>query len=178
EAGGASQVFVVGGFSSNQGRAIFNDLTIAHGSYAGGLAGCLTGFGGAVELNRVTVTDCHSSGTVPLVFGGAVDVTTLDMTDSVISNSSATATGINGTAIGGGFYASDAATLVDSTVSGVAVSAPWGVNDGYLTAGGGLYSRGDLALTRSTISGNTIEATNDGENARGGGVFVRGIATI
>lgn len=177
EAAGASQVFVVGGFSSNQGRAIFNDLTIAHGSYSGGLAGCITGFGGAVELNRVTVTDCHSSGTVPLVFAGAVDVTTLDMTDSVISDSTATATGINGTAIGAGFYASDAATLVDSTVSGNTATAPWGVNDGYLTAGGGLYT-GDLVLTRSTISGNAIEATNDGENARGGGVFVRGVATL
>ena len=178
EAGGTSQVFVVGGFSSNQGRAIFNDLTIAHGDYSGGLAGCITGFGGAVELNRVTVTDCHSRGTVPLVFGGAVDVTTLDMSDSVISNSSATATGINGTAVGGGFYASDDATLVDSTVSGNTVTAPWGVNDGYLTIGGGLYSRGNLVLTRSTISGNAVEATNDGENARGGGVFVRGVATL
>lgn len=178
EAAGASQVFVVGGFSSNQGRAIFNDLTIAHGSYAGGLAGCIVGFGGAVELNRVTVTDCHSSGTVPLVFAGAVDVTTLDMTDSVISDSTATATGINGTAVGGGTYASDDMTLVDSTVSGNAVTAPWGVNDGYLTIGGGVYSRGNLVLTRSTISGNSVEATNDGENARGGGVFVRGVATL
>ena len=178
EAGGSSQVFVVGGFSSNQGRAIFNDLTIAHGDYSGGLAGCITGFGGAVELNRVTVTDCHSRGTVPLVFGGAVDVSTLDMTDSVISDSSATATGINGTAVGGGTYASDNMTLVDSTISGNTVSAPWGVNDGYLTIGGGAYSRGDLVLTRSTISGNTIEATNDGQDARGGGVFVRGVATL
>ena len=178
EAAGASQVFVVGGFSSNQGRAIFNDLTIAHGSYAGGLAGCIVGFGGAVELNRVTVTDCHSSGTVPLVFAGAVDVTTLDMTDSTISDSSATATGINGTAVGGGTYASDDMTLVDSTVSGNTVTAPWGVNDGYLTIGGGIYSRGNLMLTRSTISGNAVEATNDGENARGGGVFVRGVATL
>lgn len=178
EAAGASQVFVVGGFSSNQGRAIFNDLTIAHGSYSGGLAGCIVGFGGAVELNRVTVTDCHSSGTVPLVFAGAVDVTTLDMTDSVISDSTATATGINGTAVGGGTYASDDMTLVDSTISGNAVTAPWGVNDGYLTIGGGAYSRGNLVLTRSTISGNSVEATNDGENARGGGVFVRGVATL
>ena len=69
-------------------------------------------------------------------------------------------------------------TLIDSTVSGNTVSAPWGVNDGYLTIGGGLYSRGNLVLTRSTISGNAIEATNAGENARGGGVFVRGVATL
>ncbi len=178
DGGGSSQVFVVGGFSSNQGRVIFNDLTIAHGDYSGGLAACITGFGGAVELNRVTVTDCHSRGTVPLVFGGAVDVTTLDMTDSLISDSTATATGINGTAVGGGAYASDNMSLTDSTVSGNTVSAPWGVNDGYLTIGGGLYSRGNLVLTRSTISGNAIEATNDGENARGGGVFVRGVATL
>ena len=68
EAGGTSQVFVVGGFSSNQGRAIFNDLTIAHGDYSGGLAGCITGFGGAVDFSNVVFpgklnncTTCHTA---------------------------------------------------------------------------------------------------------------------
>ncbi|MFI4954130.1 MAG: hypothetical protein ACHP7M_13405, partial [Burkholderiales bacterium] len=178
DGGSASQVFLLGGFSSDQGRVTINDLTIAHGAYAGGLAACIEGFGGAVALNNVTVTDCHASGSVPLVFGGAVDVTTLEMTDSTISASTSTATGAANAAMGGGAYASNAMTLVRSTISGNRVSAPVAANGGYLTIGGGLYSRGDLVLVDSTISGNSIEASATGQDARGGGVYVRGFATI
>jgi hypothetical protein len=178
EAGGVSQVLVIGGFSSNTGTFTANDLTIANGSYAGSLAACIEGFGGTLALNRVDVTNCHSSGTYQLVFGGAVDVTTLEMTDSTITNSSLVATGTHGTGAGGGAYASDRATLVRSTISGNSVSAPYGAYDGYATLGGGLYSRGVLSLVDSTISGNTIIATNTGEDAKGGGVYVHGLATI
>jgi putative cofactor-binding repeat protein len=178
EAGGLSQVFVVGGFSSNTGTFILNDVSVANGSYAGSLAGCIVGFGGAVELNRVTVTNCHSSGTQRLVFGGAVDVTTLRMTDSSITGSSLTATGANGTGIGGGAYATGDAELVRSTVSGNTVVAPWADRDSYITRGGGLYVNGNLHMVDSTVSGNTISASNDGEDAGGGGIYVRGVASI
>ncbi|MGN6520217.1 MAG: choice-of-anchor Q domain-containing protein [Dokdonella sp.] len=178
EAGGQSQVLVIGGFSSNTGTFTVNDLTIANGSYAGSLAACIEGFGGTLALNRVTVTNCHASGTYSLVLGGAVDVTTLVMTDSSITNSTLTATGTHGTGAGGGAYASDGATLVRSTISGNSVTAPYASYDGYASVGGGLYSRGELSLVDSTISGNTITATLDGENANGGGIYVRGTATI
>lgn len=178
DADNASQALVIGGFSSDKGTFTANDLTIANGRYDSNLAACIEGFGGALVLNRVDVTNCHASGTYSIVFGGAVDVTTLSMTDSTITNSSATGTGSSSTAVGAGAYASDSMTLVDSTISGNTLSAPFANNDGYATVGGGLYSRGDLAMTNTTLSGNTIEATNDGENARGGGVYVRGIATI
>ncbi|MEO7432968.1 MAG: choice-of-anchor Q domain-containing protein [Dokdonella sp.] len=178
DAAGASQVFVVGGFSSEKGTFTANDLTIANGTYSGSLAACVEGFGGTVALNRVAVTNCRSSGTYHVVFGGAVDVTTLEMTDSTITNSSIVATGAHSTAIGGGAYASDGATLVRSTISGNTVTAPYASDGGYTSAGGGLYSRGDLSLTDSTISGNSIETTNAGEDADGGGIYVRGIATI
>lgn len=175
---GTQMVLLVGGFSSDQGTFTVNDLTIANGTYSGGLGACITGFGGAVVLNRVAVTHCHSSGTVPIVLGGAVDATTLVMTDSTITGSSIVATGTHGTAIGGGAYASDSATLVRSTISGNTVTAPYAAYSGYTSAGGGLYSRGDLSLTDSTISGNSIETTHAGEDADGGGIYVRGIATI
>lgn len=179
DAGGASQAFVIGGFSSDQGTFTVNDLSIANGRYDGSLAACIEGFGGALALNRVDVTNCHASGHYDLVFGGAVDVTTLLMTDSSITNSSSTGTGGLNTAAGAAAYVSDHAVLTGSTISGNVLSAPMGMTeDGYLTAGGGLYVRGDLDVVDSTISGNTVEATLDGEAARGGGVYVRGIATI
>ncbi len=178
DAGGQSQVFVVGGFSSSQGTFTLNDLTVANGAYSGSLAACIEGFGGTVALNRVVVTNCHSSGTYQLIFGGAVDVTTLVMTDSSITDSSATGTGTHSTAVGGGAYASGGATLVRSTISGNTLTAPYAQYDGYSTVGGGIYSRSDMELVDSTISGNTIEATNAGEDARGGGAYVRGFATL
>ncbi|HVV95807.1 MAG TPA: hypothetical protein VHC92_01570, partial [Rhodanobacteraceae bacterium] len=92
EAAGQSQVFVIGGFSSNRGTFTANDLTIANGTYSGSLAACVEGFGGALALNRVSVTNCHTTGRYSLVFGGAVDVTTLFMTDSSITNSTSAAT--------------------------------------------------------------------------------------
>jgi len=179
DGGGTSQVLVVGGFSSAKGTFTANDLTIANGSYDGSLAACVEGFGGAVALNRVSVTNCHATGVYQIVFGGAVDVTTLLMTDSSITNSSSTGTGAANTAVGAGAYASDLAELTRSTISGNALSAPMAVTDsGYTTVGGGLYVRGDFNLIDSTISANSIEATADGENAKGGGVYVRGIVAV
>lgn len=177
DADGQSQVFVIGGFSSDKGTFTANDLSIANGSYSGSLAACVQGFGGTLVLNRVDVTNCHSSGTYQLIFGGAVDVDALRMDDSTITASSATGTGANSTAAGGGAYAGDT-TLVNSRISGNTVTAPIAVRDGYFSVGGGLYAQGDLTLTDSTISGNSIEATAENEQARGGGVYVRGIATI
>lgn len=178
DGGGVSQVLVVGGFSSDEGTFTANDLTIANGSYDGSLAACIEGFGGAVVLDRVTVTNCHATGTYRLLFGGAVDVTTLRMTDSTISSSSVIGSGLHSTVVGGGAYASDEAILVRSTISGNNASAPYAQYEGYASVGGGLYSRGNLTLVDSTISGNSIEATNDGEDAPGGGIYVRGVATI
>ena len=178
DGGNVSQILVAGGFSGAKGRLIVNDLRIANGRYTGSLAACILSFGGAVELNRVDVTNCHSSGTYPLIFGGAIDVNMLSMTDSTVTASSAIASGAHSTAAGGGVYAGDSTELVDSTISGNSVSAPYAQYDGYASVGGGLYSRGDLSVINSTISGNSIEATRDGEDAAGGGIYVRGIATI
>jgi hypothetical protein len=181
EAGGQSQVFVIGGFSSNRGTFTANDLTIANGAYDGSLAACVEGFGGALALNRVSVTNCHTTGRYSLVFGGGVDVTTLFMTDSSITNSTSDATATGNTAAGGGAYVSDGVTMVRSTISGNSVTSPvasTGDGYGYFSVGGGLYSRGDLTMTDSTISGNSIDVAAAGQGAPGGGVYVRGIVDI
>lgn len=177
-AAGQSQVFQTGGFSSDKGRFTVNDLTIADGTYTGSLAACINSFGGEVALNRVTITNCRSSGTYDLIFGGAVAAYTLSMTDSSITNSRATVTSNDGTAIGGGAYVGGVATLVNSTISGNTVTAALAENDGYFSVGGGLYVKGDLTLTNSTISGNAISATVAGQDADGGGINVRGVVTI
>jgi hypothetical protein len=181
DAAGASQVLVIGGFSSDKGTFTANDLTIANGTYDGSLAACVEGFGGALELNRVDITNCHTTGHYSLVFGGAVDVTTLVMTDSTITNSTSAATAAANTAAGGGAYVSDGATLVRSTISGNSVTSPvasTGDGYGYFSVGGGLYSRGNLSITDSTISGNSIDVSAAGEGAPGGGIYVRGIVDI
>jgi hypothetical protein len=178
---GQSQVLVIGGFTSDKGTFTANDLTIANGTYDGSLAACVEGFGGALALNRVAVTNCHTSGHYSLLFGGAVDVTTLIMTDSSITNSTSEATAAANTAAGGGAYVSDSVTLVRSTISGNSVTSPvasTGDGDGYFSVGGGLYSRGDLSITDSTISGNSIDVAAADQGAPGGGIYVRGIVDI
>lgn len=178
DGGNLSQVLLGGGFSGDKGTLTVNDLTIANGKYSGSLAACILNFGGTLALNRVDVKHCRASGTQSLVFGGGVDTSMLVMNDSTITDSIATATGAHSTAAGGGAYSGDTTSLVNSTISGSSVVAPYAYYQGYASVGGGLYSRGDLSMVNSTISGNSIEATVAGEDARGGGIYVRGIATI
>jgi len=178
DAAGQSEVFVVGGFSSDKGTFTANDLTIANGYYGYGVGACVEGFGGTVALNRVRVTDCHSVSSYRFLFGGAVDVNTLEMTDSTITNSDVTGVGVHSNVAGAGAYVGGDATLIRSTISDNHATAPYAQYSGYASVGGGLYVRHNLTMVDSTISGNSIEATNDGQDARGGGVYVRGIASI
>ena len=158
-------------------------MTLAHGvAHVGQFegAGCIYDVGSGIALNRVTVTDCHSTFRGGLSSGGAIGTdSTLAMTDSVISNSSTTAENFT-PAAGGGAWAA-VMVLVNSTISGNQVRAQVSA-DGYggfnQTGGGGLYAFGDVTLINSTITGNSAEATNSGEDAHGGGVFARGSVTI
>ena len=177
--GDVSLVFHATG-KNGAGRLTLNDLTGAQGGNAGArdAEGPWCIYGSTIELNRVTLTDCHSTFAGGFDGGGAVGAGVLYMTDSVIRRSSIVASG-NHFAGGGGAWVGGTATLVNSTISGNQASAQVGVDkyDEY-AGGGGLYVDGNLTLINSTISGNSVEATDTGENARGGGVFVRGTATI
>jgi hypothetical protein len=176
--GSQSLVFSVGGHSG-YGVFTINDLTIADGINAGSLwhesPGCIDGVRGDVVLNRVTVTGCHSVFKGGFSGGGAVGVTSLYMTDSLITDSVVEAIGGN-TAQGGGAWAGSRMVLVRSTVTGNrvrAVVAADGYGTFHMTGGGGVYSPGDMILIDSTITGNTVEVSNPGEGGRGGGVAVR-----
>lgn len=171
---GGERILAHGGFGTGNGTLEISDLTIANGSYDGGLASCIDS-SGDVTLTRVDVENCHASGGAPLTFGGAVSVSgLLTMVSSTITGSSTTAAG-NAVAIGGAAYVSDEAVLIDSTISGnTATAASGGDGAVYVTAGGGLYVRGELTMSNSTISGNSVEVTGTGAvQGLGGGIFVK-----
>jgi hypothetical protein len=174
--GNGDRVFMHGDFQIGLGTLAIGDITIANGNYAHGLASCIDSSGN-VALTRAVVTGCDASGGGPLTFGGAVSAAYLEMTDSEIAYSTATAAGDN-VAIGAGAYVSGDATLVRSTITGNTVRADT-AGDGtyYLTAGGGLYVRGALSMSASTISHNSLYS-NDIYFGPGGGVFVRGPTDI
>ena len=184
--GGQFLVFSAGGYNI-YGVFTLNDVTVAHGVnvntaslwYESG--SCIFAVRGSVTLDRVTVTDCHSTFLGGVGGGGAVDVDgVLKIIDSTISDSSVDAVGGN-TAQGGGAWAGGRMEVVRSTITGNRVSAPLAA-DGYhgfqKTGGGGVYSAGDVIVTDSTITGNTVEATDLGENGRGGGVMAYKQMTI
>ena len=179
--GGQSLVFSAGGYSFTENTFTVNDVTVADGINAGSLwhesPACIDGVRGEVILNRVTFTNCHSTFKGGFGGGGAIGADgLLQMTDTLITNSSVTAIGGN-TAQGGGAWVGGRMVLVRSTVTGNSVSAQVSV-DGYggaqVTTGGGIYALNDIILIDSTISGNAVEVTGPGENGRGGGVGLRG----
>ena len=133
--------------------------------------------GGNVAISGVTI----SNGNTPSNGGGILNIGTLNLTDTAVSNN-------NGT-IGGGIRNNGAMTLTNSTVSGSTASNNGGgiANSGTLTLansivsgsttsgnGSGIYnfSSGILTLTNSTITGNSAEG------GHGGGITNTGTMTI
>jgi len=95
---------------------------------------------------------------------------TLNITDSTISNNEAHALG-SFTARGAGASIGGAFTITGSTISGNRI-----INDGFggSGAGAGLYIAGTGSIANSTISGNN----NGGQNSRGGGIAGPGGLTM
>ena len=155
------------------GRITLRDLTLAHGRLDSGSylqAACLTNRGYALDLERVTLTDCHSY----VGFGGAVSSGYfLTLIDSTITHSSARADFDGGSAGGGGAWAGSA-TLIRSTISGNEASSRSATGS---AAGGGLVAS-DLVMVDSTITDNSCVATYDAQGCPGGGVFVDGNTTL
>ncbi len=175
---GASAVFIAGGdyHTGTSPLMALSDLTIAHGVKYDA-PGCVAAVTGSIELDGVTVTDCHSrtaggGGVWPghSNGGGAVGAGYAHVVASTISHSDITAVDRN-IAAGGGLWAGKA-VITNSTISGNSVSAPvQTAYQGYQTAGGGVYTSATLYVTDSLISGNTVEATENSQNANGGGAF-------
>ena len=184
--GGQFLVFAVGGFGLLPTFTV-NDITIAHGVnintaspwYESGA--CIFSVSGAVVLNRVTVTDCHSTFLGGVGGGGGVEgAGLLQIVDSEITNSSIDA--VDGLAASGsGAWVGGRMEIVRSTITGNHISASVAEDAygrGYTTGGGGVYSAGDLIVIDSTITGNTVEATDPGEDGCGGAALARGTMTI
>lgn len=177
DANHASQVLVHNHFRGFKGALSLSDLTIANGTYAGGLAGCIVA-SGDVTLTRVDIRNCSASGGGPL-FATALSSRNLRLEDSTITGSSGSTTGAGETRVVLGTVYSKDAELIDSTISGNTITSVSGGNHAnYFSAGGGLYARGDVSLSRSTISGNSAITTGSGMQALGGGLFVTGTASI
>ena len=160
-------------------------MTVADGINAGSILpdspACVFGVRGSMVLNRVRVTNCHSTFVGGFSGGGAIGADQfLRLSDSVITGNSLTSMGGN-TAQGGGVWVGGNMEVVNSTISGNWLTALL-ETDAYggqeKTGGGGIYASADLMLINSTVADNSVEATNAGANGRGGGVFVRGAATI
>ena len=164
-------------FSSSQAALSIADLSIENGAYSGGLAACINASGG-LTLTRVDISDCRTTGGGPQ-FAAAVNSSRLTMHDSTVTGSTGSTTGTGDTRVVLGAVYADTAELVNSTISGNAITSVSGGNGtSYFTAGGGLYVRGDATIIDSTISGNSATTTGTGRNAIGGGVFVTGDLSI
>ena len=190
----AVQAFIV----DHNTTAIFNNLTVAHGSATtngGGIAnsGTLTlthctlsdnsasdAGGGIINVGTLTLAYCTLSGnSASTNAGGIGNVGTLTLTDCTLSDNSATDNG-------GGIFNYRTLTLTNCTLSGNSASRDGGGinNTSTLTLtnctlsgnsatsdGGGLNNTGTLTLTNCTLSGNSAQS--------GGGLFRQaGTATL
>jgi hypothetical protein len=154
--------------SGNAGGIEAGALTVNGGTIRNNVSPSTSGGGGGiyspagrVTLNSVRITDNATGGR-----GGGVYVYegTLDVTDCVIEGNSARS--------GGGIYQGDvwqngSLTVLNSTISGNTAT----------NEGGGIRS-GNIVLTGSVVSDNRAVAVLSHVNSLGGGISVRGTATI
>jgi hypothetical protein len=130
------------------------NLTISGGNVYTGSddaeGGCILAEGN-VSLTGSVVSDCVASSTNASARGGAISAHSLSLVKSIISGSSAIASGYYQLARGGGVYAAGL-SCTDSTLSGNLVSGDSG--NGYGQGGGALIPGGDVSLSRCTIDSN------------------------
>jgi hypothetical protein len=173
-----SAVFLMGmpGTYRYPGTLTLSNLTIANGAKYD-TAACVSAFSEYLVLDNVDITACHTRTVAGRPSGGAVKASKLDVIDSTISDSSLVAVDRN-VASGGGVWAYQV-TLVGSTISGNSVIAPRHyAYQTYQTAGGGAYASGRLYVIDSTVADNRVEATEEDQDANGGGVAVKWGLTI
>jgi len=174
--GNYDRIFVHGNNEVGVGTLSIRDLWIGSGVDHTGLPACIDSSGN-VDLTRVIIEYCRTSGGTEKSFAAAVHAHDLSLTDSIIDHSHNWPTG-DTVALGGGVYVSGNLTLVDSTISGNSAHAETFGDYLYnVTAGGGAFVVGDLSMTRSTVQFNIV-TTSDRFHGLGGGLFVRGNANI
>ena len=175
-------ITITGGYWDDNGAGIANwgalsltDVVVTRCT-ATDFGGAIFHFGPSLDFNRVTLTANTAPG------GGAMYVAgpgPLTMTDSTVSNNSASS-------FGGGVYSNGTTTFSRTTFSGNSAAfggaiiagtiGPMVVNDCIVSnnssyTGGGIEVRGDFTMDGSAVTDNV--ATN-----RGGGIYVSGAATL
>jgi hypothetical protein len=125
--------------------------------------------GKTVTISGITITNGNETSIDGDGIGGGIyNAGTLTVTNSTISNNSASVTdNFNFDSFGGGIYNAGTLTVTNSTISGNSLS------DGDFTLGGGIYNNGTLTVTNSTLSDNS--AIFDG---LGGGIYNTGTLTV
>lgn len=144
-----------------------SDLTLARG-LAPEKGGCINaGSGtaaGALQLTRVTLSECQASGP-SLIRGGAISwqrsAGTISLTDSRLIGNTASATGANGESSGGAIYSSSSLTALRTLFEG---------NTALSTSGGGI---GGAILLRGNDRSTSITESTFRFNAAspGSGLF-------
>jgi hypothetical protein len=125
---------------------------------------------GDLTIEGLTIRDGHNYGL--FVSGGCVDAKgTLTLIDTVVEDCMA-----EGKYATGGGVSAIGVVLTNSTVSGNQVRATPGAF-GFPGLGGGVYAT-NLVSTNSIVSGNSVVATGRGVHTYGGGIAVRGPASI
>jgi hypothetical protein len=199
---GASRVIHVdtpGGLTESSATLSLKDLDVTGGSVtrspantnAGG-AGIQNDSSGGLYLSRVVVT--NNSFTASTVntneddIGGAgiFSLSTVALTDSVITHNTLTIDGAQGDSGGAGVLVTSGDLIVaGSTISDNTATVTEGTGSFGENGGGGLYmapGSNDLIVEDSTISGNTLTipttSTVDGDDDGGGGIFQQGVSIL
>ncbi len=157
-----------------------NNCTVSNNTAGGTAAGSSTGAGimgnvtnATININNSTITGntvSNTSTSVSAVAGGISSVGTLNITDSMITNNTATSSGFN-TFSGGIHITGGTTTIMGSTISGNISSVTAGTG---LSFAGGLYNQqATVLITNSTVSGNSVSNTPSPASA-----FHAGIRTL
>lgn len=148
DTGGNYRIFTI----SSGVTATISGLTISNGN-----AGTGDG-GGILNDGTLTLTNCHITGNTA-VNGGGISNTLgnlLTLTQSTVSNNTAT-----GTSTGGGIASSGGTTITNSTISGNTVTGGGGNN------GGGIrLSAAGASIASSTITNNSAAGANSAGGLR------------
>jgi hypothetical protein len=125
---------------------------------------------GDLTIEGLTIRDGHHYGT--FASGGCLDSSgTLTLINTVVEGCM-----VEGKYATGGGASGIGVVLTNSTISGNQVRAAAGTA-GFPGLGGGVYAT-NLVATNSIVSGNSVVATGRGVHTYGGGIAVRGPASI
>lgn len=169
--------------SANTGTLTIADVTLANGYYFDDTfiapGGCIYG-GGAVTLDRVTVTGCEAVG-IYSSGGGIYALGDVTLSDSTVSGNHAIGNAFKYDdqsqqdepqpgGQGGGVYAVGSLSIVRSTISGNEARLENGAP--VFNRGGGLFAYGPVSIVDSAIVGNVASGSLDeGYGGLGGGIF-------